>query len=262
MRFTDQNASTKVTAASTTVTFTAADFDPQGVVKLAFLFTGAGMTVGDLSRIRVKNAGITSHDMSLAQYQAWYQKYYGIAPVAADTAFELPFHLPELYASRVDDMDVSQFVPGGQPSVELVIGAGGAAGTVQLAWVKSNVKQMVYPCLLGSAMSIAASATSAHFPINEGGAIVGFTFPTTGATRINLTLAGLKRVNVEGVTLFAELMQERNAQVVTDPIAFDLGGPQSAPSGSSFVELDSAAGWAGAANETCLFILRDVTRAA
>lgn len=257
MRLTDQNASTKVTAASTTVTFTSADFDPAGVVRLTFLFTGAGMTVGDLSRIRVKNGGKTSHDMSLAQFQAWYQKYYGIAPVAADTAFDLPFHLPpDLAGGNEDAMDVSQMVPGGQPAIELVIGAGGAAGTVQMGWVKSTVKQAVYPCLLGSAMSIAASATSAHFPLSEDGAIVGFTFPTTGATRINLTLQQIKRVNIEGVTLFAQLQKERNAQVVTDPICFHVGGGQSAPAGSSFFELDSAAGWAGTANEACLYVLR------
>jgi hypothetical protein len=105
-------------------------------------------------------------------------------------------------------------------------------------------------------MSIAASATSAHFGLSEDGAIVGFVFPTTGATRINLTLANLKRANIEGTTLFGQIQKERNAQVVTDPICFDLGGAQPAPPGSSFIELDSAAGWAGTANETCLYVLR------
>lgn len=259
MRLTDQNASTKVTAASTTITFTSADFDPTGVVKLTFLFTGAGMTVGDISRIRIKNGGKTSHDMSLAEFQAWYQKYYAIAPVAADTTFDIPFHLPpDLAGGNEDAADVCQMIPGGQPAVEIVIGAGGAAGTIQMGWVKTTVKQSHYPCLLGSAMSIAASATSAHFPLSEDGAIVGFTFPTTGATRINLTLANIKRVNIEGTALFAQLAKERNSQVVTDPIAYHVGGGQNAPAGSSFFELDSAGGWAGTANECCLYVLRPV----
>lgn len=256
MRTTDQNASTKVTAASVTITFTSADFDPAGVVALVFFFTGAGMTVGDITRIRVKNKGKTSHDMSLAEFQAWYQKYYGIAPVAADTTFVLPFHLPpDFVGGDTDKMDVSQMVPGDQPAIEIVIGAGGAAGTIQMGWIKTDQKQTHYPCLLGSAMSIAASVTNGHFALAENGGVVGFTFPTTGATRINLVLNGRKRVNIEGTAMFAQLMRERNSQVVTDPIAFDLGGVESAGPGST-IELDSAAGWAGTANEICLYVLR------
>ncbi len=257
MRLVDQNASTKVTAASTTVTFNSADFDAAGVVLLCFLLTGAGMTVGDITRIRIKNSGITSHDMTLAQYQAWYQKYYGIAPVAADTAFNIPFHLPpDDVGGNIDSMDTCQMLRGSNPAIEIVIGAGGAAGTIQMSWVKTTVAPKLYPCVLGSTLSIGASATSAHYSISEGGAIKSVVVPTTGLTRLQLTLGGLKRVNIEGTTMFAEIQQERNAQIVTDPIAFDLGGPQDGPSGSSAFELDTAAGWAGAANEAALYILR------
>ena len=256
-RFTDQNAATKVTAASATVVFTAADFDAAGVVKLVFLFTGAGMTVGDITRIRVKNSGITSHDFSLAQYQAWYQRYYGIAPVAADTVFELPFHLPpDDVGGNIDAMDICQMLRGSSPAIELVIGAGGAAGTVQMGWVKSTVEPKLYPVLLGSTMQIGASQFSAHFPLSEGGAIKGVVIPITGLTRFQVTLGNQKRKNVEGTLMFGELEQQRNAQVVTDPLAADMGGPQAAPAGSSFFELDTAAGWAGAANEGAIYALR------
>lgn len=257
-RFTDQNAATKVTAASSTVVFTAADFDAAGVVKLVFLFTGAGMTVGDISRIRIKNSGITSHDMSLAQYQAWYQRYYGIAPVAADTSFEIPFHLPpDDVGGNLEAADICQMLRGASPSVELVIGAGGAAGTVQMGWVKSTVVPKLYPVILGSVMQIGASGNSAHYPLSEGGAIKGFVMPVTGLTRVQLTLGDLKRMNIEGTTMFGELQQMRNAQVVTDPLCADIGGPQQAPAGNSFFELDTAAGWAGAANESAIYALRN-----
>ncbi len=257
MRFVDQNASTKVTAASTTVVFTSADFDANGVVKLLLLFAGAGMTVGDITRIRIKNSGITTHDMSLAQYQAWYQRYYGIAPVAADVAMDIPFHLPpDDVGGNIDAMDVCQMLRGSNPSVEIVIGAGGAAGTVQLGWVKSDVTPLIYPFLSGNTMSIGASATSAQFPLSEGGAVKAFIMPTVGLTRLQVTLGNFKRFNLEGVSLMPESQQQRNAQVVTDPICFDLGGAQSAPTGSSYLQMDTAAGWAGAANEMAIYALR------
>ena len=256
-RFIDQNASTKTTAASTTVTFTAQDFDATGIVKATFFFTGAGMTVGDLTRIRVKNAGITTHDFSLAQFQAWYQKYFNISPVAADVTFDIPFHLPYL-GDNVDASDICQMIPGGQPAIELVIGAGGAAGTVQMGWVKSTVKPVMYPVMLGSAMQIAASSTNAHYPIADPGVIKGVVIPTAGLTRFNLTLGGARRINIEGTSMLAQVQKERNSQVVTDPICSDLGGVQGAPSGSSYVEIDSAAGWAGATNEVMLYGLRQI----
>ena len=254
MRIVDQNTATRTTAASTTVTFTAQDFDAAGVVKLGFLFTGAGMTVGDLTRIRVKNAGITSHDFSLAQFQSWYQKYFGVAPVAADTAFDIPFHLPNLF-DNVDEADLSQMVPGGMPAIELVIGAGGAAGTVQMSWIKSTQRPRMFPVIYGSAMQIAASQPSAKYPISEPGAIKGVILPTTGLTRARLELGTGRRFNIEGTTLYAQLQRERNAQIVTDPICFDIGGPEAAPFGSG-LELETAAGWAGVANEAAIYAHR------
>lgn len=271
MRLINQNPSTKATAASGTVTFTSSDFDAAGLVAALFLFTGAGMTVGDLTRIRVKNAGITTHDMSLAQFQAWYQLYYGIAPVAADTAFILPFYLPtdrlhgepgvdqavgELLRGSTDEQDICQILRGSNPSIELVIGAGGAAGTVQMAWIKSTAIPRFYPVHLGNVLAIAASSANAHYSITEPGLIKGYTLPTTGLTRGKLTLGGIDRSNIEGVTLMAESQQQRNAQVVTDPIAVDIGGATNAPQGSSYFELETAAGWAGAANEGSIFALR------
>lgn len=257
MRIVDQNTATRATAASATVVFTAQDFDAANVVKLGFLFTGAGMTVGDLTRIRVKNAGITSHDMSLAQFQAWYQKYFGVAPVAGDVSFDIPFHLPNVDNDNVDMSDLSQMVQGQQPSIELQIGAGGAAGTVQMSWVKNpDVKPKMFPILFGSQMQIAASQPSAHYNLSEPGAIKGVILPTTGLTRARLELEGRRRFNIEGTTLYAQLQRERNAQVVTDPIAFDLGGPQSGPSGSSGIEIETAVGWAGVANEIALYAHR------
>ena len=258
-RFVDQNASTKVTAASTTNVFTAQDFDATGIVKLLFFLTGAGMVFGDITRFRVKNGGITTHDFSPAQFQAWYQKYYGVAPVTADVAFDIPFHLPYL-GDSVDAADICQMVPGGQPAIEIVVGAGGAAGTIQMGWIKTTVAPSMYPILLGSSMQIAASSNNAHYPLADPGVIKGVIIPTTGLTRFNLTLGGARRINIEGTTTLAQSQRERNAQVVTDPICSDLGGPQPAPSGNSYVEMDTAAGWVGAANEVCLYGLRGIAK--
>jgi hypothetical protein len=260
MRFIDHNASTKVTAAASTVTFTSQDFDPAGVVALIFLFTGAGMTFGDLTRLRVKNSGVTAMDVDQLHFMAFCQRYYGVAPVAGDVRFMIPFYLPGGGGPCGEDSDYRdqcQMIRGSQPSVELVIGAGGAAGTVQMGWIKSTAEPKLYPTLLGSAMGIAAATFSSHYPVSEGGAVKGFGINSVGATRVQFTLGGKRRVNIEGVNMLIESQdQERNTLVVADPHFVDLGGAEPAPQGSSYLELDAAAGWAGAANELSLYSLR------
>lgn len=255
-RFFDQNASTKVTAATTTVTFTPQDLPTRGIVALHFLFTGAGMTFGDLSRIRVKVGGATLWDVSgthLIQFIARFSRG-RVVPAAGDTTFTLPFYLPD--QENEDAADVSQ-LPAGPTTVELVIGAGGAAGTVQVAYTLSTVAPQVYPVLLESNLNIAASASGAGYPLDEVGVVQAIGINSVGLTRLQVILSGHKRVEIEGTALLGETQRQYDAQAATtDPRFIKLPGPESALSGASRLILDTAAGWAGAANDFSLFAYR------
>jgi len=258
-RYYDQNAGTKATAAATTVVFTATDIPGAGVVAYHFLFAGAGMTFGDLTRIRVKGAGQTLFDVDPTALQAWINRYYGsnLAPVAGDVSFTIPFWYPTQAQGDPQAGDFSQMPSGLAPTIELVIGAGGAVGTVQAAWTISDMKPTATPALLGSAMNIGVGpAVNQHYPLFEQGGVKGVCLNTTGLTRARLVMGGLQRMNIEGTTLFSEIQRFANTNLPADPVFVDLGGPQSAPAGNSYWELDVTGAWAGATNESTLYAIR------
>lgn len=259
MRIIDQNASTKVTAASTTVTFTASDVPANGVVAYHGFFTGAGMTLGDVTRFRVKSGGQTIFDMDNAHYVAFMQRLRRgkRVPQATDTTFTIPFWLPDV--ENEDMADLSQMPFGQPPTIEIVIGAGGAAGTLQFGYTVSNIRPQLYPVALGSQMNIAASVNQARFPFTEPGIVLGFQVNSVGLTRLQASLGGVKRVEIEGTSmLFEATANDQTADLATDvvdPVHVKLVGGQSAPQGSALV-LDTAVGWAGVANEAVIHGVR------
>lgn len=261
-RFLDFNQSTKVTAANTTVTFTATDIPGDGVVAYILDFTGAGMTIGDLTRIRVKAGGNQIWDVDFAHYAAWFERYSysNRAPAAADTRMTIPFWLPGYSDENVADQ--SQFPKGAAPSLELVIGAGGAAGTVTCSWLRSTVAPKWYPAFLGNTLNWAASTNNNRYPLTEPGTIKGIGLNTTGLTRGRLELGGVKRFEAGSAGLI-ESQSYYSPVTLANPLMYDLAGPdfltggQSAPPGVSAIYGDLAAGWAGVANEASVFALRN-----
>lgn len=259
-RFLDFNQSTKVTAASTTVTFTATDIPGDGVIAYLLDFTGAGMTAGDLSRIRLKAGGNQIWDVDFNHYSAWYERYSfsNRAPAAADTSMTIPLYLPGLRSE--EDADRCQFPKGAAPSIELVIGAGGAAGTVTAHWVRSTVAPQFYPVFLGNVLNWAASTNNNRYPLTEGGAIKAVSLNTTGLTRGRLEIAGTKRFEASGIGLI-ESQRFDSPATLSNPIVWDVAGPglgggQVATPGNSAIYGDVGAGWAGVANEGAIYAIR------
>lgn len=259
-RFLDFNASSKVTAASVTVTFTATEIPGDGVIAYLLDFTGAGMTIGDLSRIRLKAGGNQIIDVDFAHYSSWFERYsFGNrAPLAGDTSMTIPLFLP----GRRNELeaDQCQFPRGAAPSLELVIGAGGAAGTVTCHWVRSTVAPLYYPAFLGQVLNWSASTNNNRYPITEGGAVKGVTLNTTGLTRGRLELAGVKRFEASGLGLI-ESQRCDSPATISNPIAYDVAGPdlgggQVATPGNSALYGDLAAGWTGVANEAGIYAIR------
>lgn len=259
-RFLDFNQSSKVTAASTTVTFTATDIPGDGVIAYILDFTGAGMAIGDLSRIRLKAGGNQIFDVDFAHFSSWFERYAfsNRAPLAADTSMMIPLMLPGLRSE--EDADRSQFPRGAAPSLELVIGAGGAAGTVTCHWVRTTVPAVFYPALLGNVLNWSASTNNNRYPLTEGGAIKAITLNTTGLTRGRLEIAGVKRFEASGLGLI-ESQRFDSPATISNPICYDVAGPglgggQVATPGNSALYGDLAAGWAGVANEAAVYAIR------
>lgn len=261
-RFLDFNQSTKVTAASSTVTFTATDIPGDGVVAYLLDFTGAGMTIGDLSRIRIKAGGNQIWDVDFAHFAAWFERYSfsNRLPVAADTRMTLPLWLPGYQDENVADQ--CQFPRGAAPSIELVIGAGGAAGTVTASWIRSTVAPKWFPAFLGNTLNWAASTNNNRYPLTEPGTVKALGLNTTGVTRARLELGGVKRFEASSAGLI-ESAAYYSALGSTNPLMIDIAGPdfiaggQSAPPGVSALYGDVGATWAGVANEATVFALRN-----
>lgn len=263
--FFDQNATTLVTAASTTVTVTSRDIPGTGVIAYHFLFTGAGMTFGDLTRVRVKAAGVPFIDCTLAHFQAWLTRYYpkGVSPGAAATAFTIPLWLPP---GMVDPdgkplaYDDGGFPFGQAPTIELVIGAGGAAGTVQVGWTISDARPRFSMGLIGNNMNWpAGAANQQRYAFSDPGFIRALSMNTVGLTRGKAQLNGIQRANIEGTALWQETQAAWKDAGVTDPVFMDFGRPVYCPPGSNtYMEGDTAAAWV-ANNELTQFALRPQT---
>lgn len=262
-RYVDWSAAPKVTAASVPVQWTGNDIPANGVVAYHVEFTGAGMTYGDVTRIRVKSQGVTIIDLDNAHFTAFIQRFTKTNRVlaAADTFFTIPLWLPEKEAESDDEgADICQMPRGGAPTVELQIGAGGAAGTALIGYTVSDIAPKWYPVIVGSALQIAASTANGKYPLFEPGGVKAFSINTTGLDRVKLVLAGIQKYHSDGV-LAQAVQDDRNLATTLNPIWLDVGGRDlkglmSAPAGSSYLELATAAGWAGATNEGGIYALR------
>lgn len=258
MRFTDFNGGAKVTAASTTVVFTGTDIPADGVVAYHVELTGAGMTFGDITRFRVKSGGQTIYDLDNAHFIAMVERW---SPdnrllAAANTRFTIPFWLPGIAAE--DAADLCQMPRGAAPTVELVIGAGGAAGTAVIGWTRSTVTPKYFPTALGQTLNWAVGpALSQRYPIFEPGIIAGVSINTTGLTRLKVVQGGVQRFQMDS-TLMIEAQSWYNALAQANPILLDLAGPDflsgglNAPAGNSYLEGDTDATWAAVTNEAVI----------
>jgi hypothetical protein len=261
MRFSDFNASAKVTAANATVTFSGTDIPANGVIAYHFQLTGAGMTFGDITRFRIKSQGTTVFDVDNAHLTAWIQRYSDVnrLMVAADTVWSMWLNLPDL--ENEDVADQSQMPRGGAPTIELQIGAGGAAGTVLCGYTVTDQAPKLYPVFYGSALQFPAGpSANSRYGFSEPGGVKGFGLNTTGLTRAKFVQGGVQRMQGDGV--FIGSFQDWEQGVASlNPIFNDiggrtLGGLMPAPANSSYIELDLAAGWAGVGNELSLYAFR------
>lgn len=257
MRTYHENLSPKTIAASALVQWTSTDVpDPSGIVGLHFSLTGAGNTLTNISRLRLKADGIGAFvDLPPAFLRAFAQRMAlsNVAIGAAAAVFSIWLSLPDF--PNEEEADKSQW-PGRRAfTAEIQFGAGAGAGTALLAYTTSDVKPTWYPALYSNPMNFAASQNNQRFAMTEDGEIRALGINTTGLSKV-VAFAG-KDMVIDGVdgTSLIEMDAWNNAATLTDPIIKELV-PARVNGGLGYVLLDTAAAWAGTGNELFVYALR------
>jgi hypothetical protein len=261
MLYKNANFGSKVKAALTaeTITFTASDIQSDDVVSYQIAMTGTdGTLANNATRIRMKASGSPIWDIDTAHYRAFTQRMYGnrLAVATTATSFTLPlFNLDDIGEAAYGRYNAG-FPKGSAVTLELVTNATAAVGTVQCGWTANRRSPQFWTSYLGSQMNIAASTTNGRYPITQGGFIRGFSINTTGLTRVRLVLSGEEVVNLPVANFInAETPDSDTAATLSNPYFIVLDEPRAAALGTSFVEIDTGAGWAGVANELGLYAI-------
>lgn len=245
-----------------TIVFPAAEIESTGVVNFQVAWTGANPAASIINRVRVRSSGTTLIDLPYTAFQAWQQRFFksNTADVSADQILNIPFFLPD--APTIEDADRCQFPLGAQAQVELDILAAVAAGSATIGWTQTDVAPQYFPRCYSQPMNIPASARNGKYSFSESGIIRGLIFPMVGVERAIATISGRNAFDLpgrsySGLTFPRSILEDKDAayttEVVTTPrcLSVDLGIP--AAFGSSFMTLDTAAGWAGVLNELAIY---------
>lgn len=250
MRFTDYSSSSKVTAASGTVKFDETDIPIPGLIAVHLGFAGAGMTAGDIGRIKMKADGTEFINITWEQYKATMQRFDEDHTPPADTDTEVTLNLNHWWIDDDEGLaDLSQFPRNASKlSLELVLDAGAAAGTCTAGYTITDVKPLYFPFWYSNSSAwAAADATNKKYPFNEPGLIKALQFPSAGLLRLRGVFVGVgQRFNADAQRLKQMALNGVAAGTpLADPLCIDIGGPRlesavSAPQGS-YLEGDTAA---------------------
>jgi len=259
-KYTDFNAATKAfnPAAVTTITFTGSDIPGPGVVAYHLYMTGDN-TFADLTRIRLKANGETIWDVDPGHYRTFVERMSrsNFAVPTAGVRFTIPLYHMD---AKGDDRYLAQFPQGATPTIEIVVGAGIATGSMVCGYSMVDAPPTAFVKLLGSQMNIAAGATNGTYPIMGSGFLRGYSLNTTGLNRKRLILNGVQRDQTDG-TIDLEQDQLESPQTITNPLFHKLHGVEEIFSnGRSQLYIDSAGGWAGTANELTTYTIHPYSK--
>ena len=248
----------KVIAATTTqtITFPANEIEGAGVVGYDILFQG-GADIADVERIRVFASGDLILDMSPAQLRTWIEGTHrtGTVQPTTDTRLHIPLYMPDLVTR--DERDGCQFPLGAQPQVEIDLLNTVPAGTAIIGWTKTDVAPMYASRLYSSVLNFSASQVNARYALQDGGVIKGIIINTVGVDRARLVLSDREVFRVpgpqfNGLTFGNDILALRMNEspvTLTDPFFVPVSFGIPAAVGSSYLELDTGAAWAGVSNE-------------
>jgi hypothetical protein len=252
------------------LTWTASQIPSARVVAYHLALQGAGNDLADITRIRVSANGANIYNVTPLQLRAFWEHYSGgaIKYPATSQALTIPFCL--LDAPTPEQADICQFPSGAQAQVEVSLAATAAAGIAILGWTETTIEPVLFPRLLASVLNVPASAALQRYNFQESGMVRGFQLPHTGIDRCKLTLAGqdfsyLPGLQFNALANLGDMLFDAEslygdgpgsagtvAAIAAEPFSRVSAGI-AAPIDSSYLELQTGAGWAGAANELCLY---------
>ena len=265
-RRTNHTGTTKTIAASTTVVFNSSEIDSTNVIGHRLTCSGAGNTLVNMTRVRVKANGTTIHDYDPSTtLRAWVERFSNsnLAYATSRASFTIPYNFADLRDE--DAADLCQFPLGALCTIEVTFGAGAGAGSLMCGWTKSNITPRFWNKIYSQTMgNITASMTNGRYQFTDGGIIAGYCLNTTGLDRARFVLGDndvdfLPGPSYNGLTIADMGLESQaldNPSTVTNPMWKKLLQNSSAPSGS-YLELTTQAGWSvtSPANELGLYVI-------
>jgi hypothetical protein len=190
--------------------------------------------------------------------------------------FSIPLFLLDDSLSEAQ-RDSYQMPKRSQVTIEIQWGSSASAGSLYCGWTETNVPAAWYPKLYGSQANIAASVANGRANLQDDGNVYAVGVNTVGLERFKVVLGGIQLFHGQGISvagtatgdLISEMEQLENGFTNTqenlittpsaasnnfvdadlvDPVFVKIDGPQAVP-GSSYCELQTGSGWAGASNE-------------
>lgn len=256
------NAASKTLTATTaeTIVFNPNEIPGSGVVQYMIQLTGTNNDYDSLDRVRIKASGQTIWDVTEVHLTALIQRLSRAneSMASGDTNFSIPLYIPD---GKGDERYLSGFPAGMSPVVEIDKDNSGGAGTAFCGWAQWSKPFSFFPMYLGSQMNIAASATNARHNITQPGLLRGFSLNTTGLDRARLVVGGREVFNLDDQFLLQSQLLE-NSDTATNPLFIKLHDPLPITlGGSTYLEVDTGAGWGGTSNELSVYTLVPVQSA-
>lgn len=218
-----------------------------GVTEYHINIDGAGNSLADLDRIRVKAAGQTIWDVNMVHLFAFMQRLgrSNISALAADLSFTIP--LDKVNFGDNNGLRFAGGFPRGlAPTVELVTLATIAAGNSYIGWTQSDQPFQFFTKYCASNPGwAAAAANNVRHPITQDGLIAGISINTVGLGRLKVKISGVEVLNLT-VAQLLQTQRMQNSIVQVDPIFIEFETPIAAVGGDSYVEADTTAAWVAA----------------
>jgi hypothetical protein len=261
VRRTDAFNSGKVPVVSSTLTFSQNDipFPQKGssIVALHFDLSGAGNTLANITRIRLRANGLTYWDITPTELRTYYSAFANdsLDWGASSTRFSMPLCLID-----VEDEDAADRVAAPlNHNLQVDLAYGATAMTTPatfIGWTTSDVDPIFAPTLIGRPTNYAASQTNAKVNLAEGGFLRAMLLPNqaTGYVRWRIVSNAEQRYAGRPAIIQGANDYHDTGALAASFISAKFVGMPTVPPGGSYVEFDSGAG-AAATDEIVAHVL-------
>jgi hypothetical protein len=261
VRTIDAFNSGKIPTVSAVLTFSQNDipFPTKGksIVALHFDLLGAGNTLANIARIRLRANGLTYWDLTPTELRAYYSAF-ALSSLdwgASGTRFTLPLALIDIEDEDAADRSAAPLNHNLQ--VDLAYGAT-AMTTPQtfIGWTVSDVDPIFAPTLIGRPTNYSASQTNAKVALAEGGFLRAMLLPNqaTGYARWRIVSNAEQRYAGRPAIIQGSNDYHDAGVLSASFISAKFVGMPTVPPGGSYVEFDSGAG-AAATDELVAHVL-------